>query len=127
MVPDGIDVVDLDMEETPEAVISGLHDDGIEVVCYLSAGSWEPYRDDADDFPEELRGEAYIGFEDERRNTTMLRSPASATTAPSRTATASTRCLASTMPPRRISTRSGSTGQNPNRVLRMVGFSRMVG
>lgn len=65
-VPDGVDVVDLDMEETPASVIASLHDDGIRVVCYLSAGSWEPYRSDADAFPEELRGERYEGFEDER-------------------------------------------------------------
>lgn len=65
-VPEGVDVVDIDMEETSEATISGLQDDGIRVVCYLSAGSWEPYRDDADDFPDELLGEAYVGFEDER-------------------------------------------------------------
>ncbi len=65
-VPDGVDVVDLDMEETPASVIAGLRDDGIRVVCYLSAGSWEPYRSDASAFPEELRGEAYVGFEDER-------------------------------------------------------------
>jgi hypothetical protein len=65
-VPDGVDVVDLDMEETPASVIEGLQDDGIRVVCYLSAGSWEPYRADASDFPEALLGEAYEGFEDER-------------------------------------------------------------
>ncbi|QYG91451.1 endo alpha-1,4 polygalactosaminidase [Iamia sp. SCSIO 61187] len=65
-VPDGIDVVDLDMEETPASVIDGLHDDGIRVVCYLSAGSWEPYRSDAAEFPDALLGEAYEGFEDER-------------------------------------------------------------
>lgn len=65
-VPEGVDVVNIDMEETPEAVIAGLQDDGIKVVCYLSAGSWEPYREDAADFPDELLGEAYIGFEDER-------------------------------------------------------------
>ena len=65
-MPDGVDVVDLDMEETPASVISGLQDDGIRVVCYLSAGSWEPYRADAADFPDSLLGEAYVGFEDER-------------------------------------------------------------
>lgn len=65
-VPDGVDVVNLDMEETSESVIAGLQDDGIKVVCYLSAGSWEPYRDDASAFPDDLLGEAYIGFEDER-------------------------------------------------------------
>lgn len=65
-VPDGVDVVDLDMEETRASVIEDLHDDGIRVVCYLSAGSWEPYRSDASDFPDEILGAAYEGFEDER-------------------------------------------------------------
>jgi hypothetical protein len=65
-VPDGVDVVDLDMEETPASVIADLQDRGIRVVCYLSAGSWEPYRADAGDFPPALLGEAYEGFEDER-------------------------------------------------------------
>jgi hypothetical protein len=65
-VPAGADVVDLDMEETSAATISSLHDDGIRVVCYLSAGSWEPYRADASAFPEDLLGNAYEGFEDER-------------------------------------------------------------
>jgi hypothetical protein len=65
-VPDGVDVVDLDMEDTPASVIADLQDDGTRVVCYLSAGSWEPYRSDASDFPDALLGEAYEGFEDER-------------------------------------------------------------
>ena len=58
--------MNLDMEGTDEQVIAELHDGGIKVVCYISAGSWEPYRADADEFPEEILGEAYEGFEDER-------------------------------------------------------------
>lgn len=65
-VPDGVDVIDVDMQETPASVIDDLHADGLEVVCYISAGSWEPYRDDADDYPEEILGESYEGWEDER-------------------------------------------------------------
>jgi hypothetical protein len=65
-VPDGVDVVNIDMEETSSSVIAGLHDDGIRVVCYLSAGSWEPYRSDASAFPDSILGNAYEGFEDER-------------------------------------------------------------
>jgi len=65
-VPDGVEVVNLDMEETSGEVISDLQGQGIRVVCYLSAGSWEPYRADADDFPDEILGDAYEGFEDER-------------------------------------------------------------
>lgn len=65
-VPDGVDVIDLDAEETSAATIEALHGRGVRVVCYLSAGSWEPYRADADAFPDEVRGRAYEGFEDER-------------------------------------------------------------
>lgn len=65
-VPEGVDVVDLDMEETSASTIAALHDDGIRVVCYISAGSWEPYRSDAAAFPSDLLGEAYEGWEDER-------------------------------------------------------------
>ena len=55
-------------------------------------------------------GSAWNGFADERRNATRFESPASSTTAPSRTATAWTMCLASTTPPpRRTVTTIGST------------------
>lgn len=65
-VPEGVGVINLDMEETSKATIDRLHDGNAHVVCYLSAGSWEPYRIDADDFPDEVLGTSYEGFEDER-------------------------------------------------------------
>ena len=55
-------------------------------------------------------GSAWIGFDDERMKQVSPASPASAITAPSCTATACTRCRASTMPLRRTSTMSGSIG-----------------
>jgi len=66
IVPPDVAVVDLDMEDTDAAVIDRLHARDVRVVCYISAGSWEPYRSDADEFPDDLLGEAYVGFEDER-------------------------------------------------------------
>lgn len=66
IVPPDVGVVNVDMADTDAEVIAGLHDRGVKVVCYISAGSWEPYRSDADAFPEAIVGEVYEGFEDER-------------------------------------------------------------
>jgi len=60
------EVYDLDLFETTAAEVRQLHDDGRFVVCYLSAGSWEPYRPDAARFPRSVRGAPIQGFEDER-------------------------------------------------------------
>ena len=49
------EVYDLDLFETTRAEVAQLHDDGRFVVCYLSAGSWEPYRPDAHRFPASVR------------------------------------------------------------------------
>jgi endo-alpha-1,4-polygalactosaminidase (GH114 family) len=60
------DVYDLDLFETTRAQVRQLHDDGRFVVCYLSAGSWEPYRPDARRFPASVLGRPLEGWEDER-------------------------------------------------------------
>jgi hypothetical protein len=57
---------DIDLYETPQATIDLLHQEGRVVICYFSAGSWESYRDDADDFPPEVLGNVLDGWEDER-------------------------------------------------------------
>lgn len=49
---------DVDLFETPPAVIRDLHDRGRTVICYLSAGSWEDSRPDADSFPEAVLGKS---------------------------------------------------------------------
>lgn len=41
-----VDVIDVDLFDTPEAVIAGLHAQGTAVVCYFSAGSAENWRPD---------------------------------------------------------------------------------
>src|SRR5581483_6380095 len=58
-------------------------------------------------------GSAWIGFDELRRKHVSAPSPASATTAPSLTATACTRWRASTTPFRRCSTTNGSTVAEP--------------
>jgi hypothetical protein len=47
---------DVDLFETPQSTINTLHSAGRAVVCYFSAGSWESWRPDADDFPEVVLG-----------------------------------------------------------------------
>jgi hypothetical protein len=61
-----VDVYDVDLFETPADTVAELHDRGSKVICYFSAGSWEPYRPDADDYPEEVVGGAVEGWPDER-------------------------------------------------------------
>ncbi len=60
------EVYDLDLFETTRAEVAQLHADGRYVVCYLSAGSWEPYRPDAGRYPDSVKGRPIDGFEDER-------------------------------------------------------------
>ena len=60
------DVYDVDLFETPAETVQELNDAGRLVICYISAGSFEPYRPDSDQFPAEVIGEPLEGFEDER-------------------------------------------------------------
>jgi len=60
------EVYDVDLFETPASTVRELHDQGRKVICYFSAGSWEPYRPDAGDFPDGLKGGAVDGWPDER-------------------------------------------------------------
>ena len=57
---------DIDLVETPQAVIDALHADGRIVICYFSAGSRETFRPDADDFPPEAVGRPLDGWPGER-------------------------------------------------------------
>lgn len=61
-----VDVYDVDLFETPSSTVAELHDQGRRVICYFSAGSWEPYRPDAGDYPEEVIGTPVEGWPDER-------------------------------------------------------------
>ena len=47
---------DVDLFDVPQAVVDSLHAEGRVVVCYFSAGSWERWRPDADDFPDAVLG-----------------------------------------------------------------------
>jgi len=47
---------DIDGFEATSGLIDDLHADGRKVVCYISAGSWENWRPDADEFPDSVLG-----------------------------------------------------------------------
>lgn len=61
-----VDFYDIDLMDTEMAVIADLQASGHKVICYFSAGSWEDWRDDADEFDEAVLGEPLDGWEGER-------------------------------------------------------------
>jgi hypothetical protein len=61
-----VEMYDVDLYTTPQAVVDQLKNDGRIFICYFSAGSWENYRDDAGDFPPEVLGNALVGWPDEK-------------------------------------------------------------
>jgi hypothetical protein len=59
-------IYDVDLFDAPQAAIDQLHADGRKVLCYFSAGSYEDFRDDADQFDPADLGDTLDGFPDER-------------------------------------------------------------
>jgi Glycoside-hydrolase family GH114 len=57
---------DVDLFDVSAAAVADLHRDGRHVVCYLDAGTYEPGRPDAGDYPESVRGAAVEGWPGER-------------------------------------------------------------
>lgn len=57
---------DVDLFGTPQGTIDALHAAGRRVICYVDAGSWEPGRPDAAEFPADVLGKALVGWPDER-------------------------------------------------------------
>ena len=53
-------------DQALQATVQMLHQRGIRVICYLSAGTWEPYRPDSASFSQELMGGPVAGWPDER-------------------------------------------------------------
>jgi hypothetical protein len=51
-----VPVYDIDLFETAQGEIDTLHASGRIVICYFSAGSWESYRPDADQYPDSIKG-----------------------------------------------------------------------
>ena len=57
---------DIDMFDNDAAVVAALHTQGHRVVCYISMGSWEEWRPDADQFPPDVLGNDYVGWPGEK-------------------------------------------------------------
>jgi hypothetical protein len=51
-----VKMYDIDGFEASKTLVAAMHAKGIKAVCYISAGSWERYRPDADDFPASVLG-----------------------------------------------------------------------
>src|SRR5262245_1826039 len=47
-----VEMYDIDLFDSPQEVIDGLHERRITVICYFSAGTFEDWRPDAGDFPQ---------------------------------------------------------------------------
>ncbi len=61
-----VDMYDIDLFENSAAVIAALHERQRKVICYVSVGSWEEWRPDADGFPAEVIGKDYGGWPGEK-------------------------------------------------------------
>lgn len=61
-----VDIYDLDLFDVSDEVIEQVHDEGRLLLCYFSAGSYEDWREDADDFDERALGANLDGWPGER-------------------------------------------------------------
>ena len=61
-----VDMYDIDLFDNSKEVINSLKNKSIRVICYFSAGSYENWRIDKDDFPNEVQGKTLEGWEDEK-------------------------------------------------------------
>jgi len=61
-----VDMYDIDLFDQSEEVVNALHAQGSKVVCYMSVGSYEDWRPDADQFPEAVLGKDYEGWPGEK-------------------------------------------------------------
>ena len=61
-----VDMFEVDMFDTSAATVEEFHQQGTMVVCYISAGSWENWRPDADKVPKRVLGKSLSGWPGER-------------------------------------------------------------
>ncbi len=61
-----VELYDLDLFDTPKELIEQLHNEGKRVICYFSAGTYEPWRADAKLFEPAVLGRRVEGWEEER-------------------------------------------------------------
>jgi hypothetical protein len=60
------DMYDIDLFDNEASTVAALHGQGRRVICYISAGSWEDWRPDADQFPASVLGHDYEGWPGEK-------------------------------------------------------------
>lgn len=58
-------VVDIDLFDNADSIISGIQAKGVKVICYFSAGTHEPDRPDNDQFTSDEIGNVVDGWPDE--------------------------------------------------------------
>ncbi len=61
-----VDLYDVDLFEVSKDQIETLHKKGIIVICYFSAGTYEPYRPDSAHFPNAVIGNSLKDWPDEK-------------------------------------------------------------
>ena len=59
------DVIDIDLD-VGKSVVDHYYALGTKVICYISVGSYENWRTDADQFPDEVLGKDYEGWSGEK-------------------------------------------------------------
>jgi hypothetical protein len=61
-----VDMYDIDLFDSDADTVAELHAAGRKVVCYVSVGSIEDWRPDADQFPDSVVGRNYAGWPGEK-------------------------------------------------------------
>ena len=55
----------IDWEDNSKKTVGKIHNSGARAIAYISAGTWENYRSDKDDFPRSVIGKRYDEWPDE--------------------------------------------------------------
>lgn len=61
-----VEVYDLDLFDTEKKTIDAIHSAGARVICYINAGAWEDWRQDASLYPKDVIGLEYEGWPGEK-------------------------------------------------------------
>jgi hypothetical protein len=61
-----VGMYDIDLFDVESETVAQLQARGIKVVCYVSVGSWENWREDVGEFPDSVIGKEYVGWAGER-------------------------------------------------------------
>lgn len=61
-----VEIYDIDLFDSDASLIESLKNDGKKVICYFSAGSYENWRSDKNNFPPSALGNTMDGWEDEK-------------------------------------------------------------